>query len=150
MTPFAEERRLMYVAMTRTRNRLYITAPTDFPSRFLIELIDRYGIRKPQGMSMKICDTVRDRCPVCGYPLRRQFNKTHGLDLFICTNDPDVCDFMTNDIKNPYDIEICDWCAAAGREGYLIVKNGKEGVMYGCTNYSTYGKKLCKRVKRIP
>ena len=37
--PFAEERRLFYVAMTRTKNRVYIAAPKTKPSRFLVELI---------------------------------------------------------------------------------------------------------------
>ena len=37
---FAEERRLFYVAMTRTKKRFYIVAPYDEPSSFLLELVD--------------------------------------------------------------------------------------------------------------
>ena len=35
---YAEERRLFYVAMTRTKNRVYFIAPEQNPSEFLLEL----------------------------------------------------------------------------------------------------------------
>ena len=36
---YAEERRLFYVAMTRTKNRFYIIAPARNPSEFVAELL---------------------------------------------------------------------------------------------------------------
>ena len=36
---YAEERRLFYVAMTRTKNRVYIVAPEKHPSEFILELL---------------------------------------------------------------------------------------------------------------
>ena len=35
---YAEERRLFYVAMTRTKNRVYFIAPEQNPSEFLLEI----------------------------------------------------------------------------------------------------------------
>jgi DNA helicase-4 len=39
---YAEERRLFYVTMTRTKNRVYLIAPQKNPSEFLIELKKNY------------------------------------------------------------------------------------------------------------
>lgn len=131
--PFAEERRLFYVALTRTKNRVYIAAPLSRPSRFLIELIEDYQLPRPVGMSTGTVDVIRLRCPVCCFPLKYQFNKNYGLPLYICTNEAEVCDFMTNDRRYLKDILKCPKC----RDGYLVVKRDKdqEG-FYGCTNYS--------------
>ena len=41
--PFAEERRLMYVALTRTRNEVFILTPEDNPSVFYYELVDDHN-----------------------------------------------------------------------------------------------------------
>lgn len=35
---YAEERRLFYVAMTRTKNRVFVVAPEQNPSEFLLEI----------------------------------------------------------------------------------------------------------------
>lgn len=131
--PFAEERRLFYVAMTRTKNRVYIAAPKNRPSRFLVELIKDFNIPSTEEINMQVVDLFNLRCPVCGYPLKYEFNKNYGLNLWICTNEVEVCDFMTNDKVHKHDIFKCPKCA----DGYMIVRlNQKNGsVFYGCTNY---------------
>ena len=35
-------------------------------------------------------------CPNCGYPLLYRRNTNYGLNLYICANEPEICDFMTN------------------------------------------------------
>jgi len=131
--PFAEERRLFYVAMTRTKNRIYIAAPKNRPSRFLVELIKDFNIPSTEEINMQVVDLFNLRCPVCGFPLKYEFNKNYGLNLWICTNEVEVCDFMTNDKVHKHDIFKCPKCA----DGYMIVKmSPKSGnVFYGCTNY---------------
>jgi len=131
--PFAEERRLFYVAMTRTKNRVYIATPKHKPSRFLVELIKDYQLPLSEEINMQTVDLFNLRCPVCGFPLKYEFNKNYGLNLWICTNEAEVCDFMTNDKVHKHDICKCPKC----KDGYLIVKmNPKNGnVFYGCTNY---------------
>lgn len=131
--PFAEERRLFYVAMTRTKNKVYIAAPKNRPSRFLVELIKDYHLPHDENINMQVVDLFTLRCPKCGFPLKYEFNKNYGLQLWVCTNEPEVCDFMTNDKKNKHDIFKCPKCS----DGYMIVKtNPKNGdVFYGCTNY---------------
>lgn len=131
--PFAEERRLFYVAMTRTKNRVYIATPKHKPSRFLVELIKDNNLPHPDDLNMETVDLFNLRCPVCGFPLKYKFNKNYGLSLWICTNEPEICDFMTNDKVHKHNIFKCPKC----KDGYMIVKmNPKNGnVFYGCTNY---------------
>ena len=137
--PFAEERRLFYVAMTRTKNRVYIAAPKTKPSRFLVELIKDFNIPHDDELNMQVVDLFNLRCPVCGFPLKYEFNKNYGLNLWICTNEAELCDFMTNDRTHMHDILKCPKCT----DGYLIVKkNPKNGdIFYGCTNYLNEEKK---------
>ena len=137
--PFAEERRLFYVAMTRTKNRVYTAAPKTKPSRFLVELIKDFNIPHNDEINMQVVDLFNLRCPVCGFPLKYEFNKNYGLNLWICTNEAELCDFMTNDRTHMHDILKCPKCT----DGYLIVKkNPKNGdIFYGCTNYFNEEKK---------
>lgn len=144
---YAEERRLFYVALTRTKNRVYIVTPQQRPSEFVRELIADYPnitlrgkLDKPQENTGEI-----KKCPVCGYPLQLRYKKAYGLKLWICSNEPEVCDFLTNDIKgNDLSILKCDQC----KDGYLIVKEGKKKSgdtnerysFLGCTNYTQDGK----------
>ena len=51
--PFAEERRLFYVALTRARKATYLIAKEKKPSPFLFEL------------SEELCETRGERCPRC-------------------------------------------------------------------------------------
>ena len=142
--PFAEERRLFYVAMTRTKNRVYIAAPKTKPSRFLVELIKDFNIPHNDEINMQVVDLFNLRCPICGFPLKYEFNKNYGLNLWICTNEAELCDFMTNDRVHMHDILKCPKCA----DGYLIVKkNPKNGdIFYGCTNFFNEEKKCTNMV----
>jgi len=132
--PYAEERRLFYVAMTRTKNRVYIMTPQNKPSQFLIELIKDYSLPHSNMLNMQVVDLFSLRCPICGFPLKNEFNKNYGLNLWICTNEVEVCDFMTNDRYDRHDIYKCPKC----RDGYMIVKHNSKNheAFYGCTNYN--------------
>lgn len=133
--PYAEERRLFYVAMTRTKNRVYMVTPQNKPSEFVLELIKNYknvvltGDLKQSKTQLKNYKT----CPVCGYPLMYRMNSTYGLNLYICTNEPEICNYITNDLHGGVmSILKCDKC----QDGYMIVKQTKDGgTILGCTNY---------------
>lgn len=136
---YAEERRLFYVALTRTKNRVYIVTPQQRPSEFVRELVRDYSnvtlrgqLDEPHQNSGEI-----KHCPVCGYPLQLRYKKAYGLRLWICSNEPEICDFLTNDLRgNGMSILKCDQC----KDGYLIVKQGKNTPFLGCTNYTADGK----------
>lgn len=143
---FAEERRLFYVALTRTKNRVYIIAPNSKPSRFILELIEDFHIPHTDALQKQIAQRKTLSCPVCGLPLKYENNKNYGIDLYICTNEPEICDFMTNDRQYPYDIYKCPDCA----DGYMVIKpNRKTGErFYGCTNFGSEDGS-CKNVKSL-
>lgn len=143
--PFAEERRLFYVALTRTKNRVYILTPQKKPSRFLIELIEDYHISHSENLNMETVDLFRLRCPICGYPLKYEFNKNYGLGLYLCTNEPEVCDFMTNSKTHRHDIYKCDQC----KDGYMIVKSKGKEAFYGCTGYDKDSQSSCRNMRPV-
>ena len=132
---YAEERRLFYVALTRTKNRVYIVAPEQHPSKFVTELISDFKNVKVNGKINEVDDANSadiKRCPICGYPLQLRYKPHYGLKLWLCSNEPEICDFMTNDLRGgELSILKCDKC----QDGYLIVKEGKFEPFLGCTNY---------------
>lgn len=136
---YAEERRLFYVALTRTKNRVYIVTPQQRPSEFVRELVTDYPnvvLRGKLDVPNRNTSEIK-HCPVCGYPLQLRYKKAYGLKLWICTNEPEICDFLTNDLKGD-DMSIlkCDQC----KDGYLIVKQGEKTPFLGCTHYTADGK----------
>jgi DNA helicase-4 len=143
--PFAEERRLFYVVLTRTKNRVYILTPQLKPSRFLIELINDYDTPHSNRLNMDEVDQFCMRCPTCAYPLKYEFNKNYGLGLYLCTNEPEVCDFMTNRKSHLHDIYKCDKC----KDGYMIVKLSSSNVFYGCTKYDRNSETCCRNTRQI-
>lgn len=135
---YAEERRLFYVAMTRTKNRVYFVAPEQNPSEFLIEIKKEYkNVRLVGDWDENYSyGTQKKACPICGYPMQLKYKRAYGLRLYICTNEPEICGFMTNDYRGgKLAIQKCDKC----RDGYLIVKKGTTGYFLGCTNYKGNG-----------
>ena len=146
----AEERRLFYVALTRTKNRVLIVTPNTHPSKFICELLDdkkKYPNIELHGdivHNIDISNYNIRQCPYCGYPLQRRFHKSYGLDLWICSNDQELCGFMTNNLEGgDLCIEECSECT----DGYLIVKHGPQGYFLGCTNYDAHG---CNTTKSRP
>lgn len=134
---YAEERRQFYVAMARTKNLVYIVVPQQRPSRFVAELIQDYSAVHVNGdLDISKTDSpdisMIKRCPICGYPLRVRQKKDFGLRLWLCTNEPEICDFMTNDLSDGIlPILKCDCC----KDDYLIVRKKDNTPFLGCTNY---------------
>lgn len=145
---YAEERRLFYVALTRTKNRVYIVTPQQRPSEFVRELVKDYPNIELRGHLDAPQENTGEikSCPICGYPLQLRYKKAYGLKLWICSNEPEICDFITNDLNGGgMSILKCDQC----KDGYLIVKEGKQKntdgkndrySFLGCTNYTPDGK----------
>ena len=146
---YAEERRLFYVALTRTRNRVFFIAPEQNPSEFLLELKADYknvSLRGNWNDNPEMIETAKKTCPICGYPMQLKYKPSYGLRLYICTNEPEICDFMTNDIKaGKISVIKCDRC----RDGYLIARKGRnDEYMLGCTNYKKDGTGCSKMLSK--
>ena len=139
---YAEERRLFYVAMTRTKNRVFFIAPEQNPSEFLLEIKRDYKSVVLQGNwnEQQYQTTYRNLCPICGYPLQFRYKNAYGLRLYMCTNEPEICSFISNDLSGKkMSIQKCNKCT----DGYMVVKrssNGEKQPFLGCTNYSHDGK----------
>ncbi len=142
---YAEERRLFYVALTRTKNKVYIITPIHRPSKFILEIKDKFENVVLDGEALEPVEGLNNvvECPCCGYPLQKRGNShlKNSSVLWICSNDPEVCGFVTNDLKGgKLAISKCPNC----EDGYLVVKKLKnkddvESRILGCTNYKPDG-----------
>ena len=129
---FAEERRLFYVALTRTKNKVYVLTPVNNPSSFILEIIKYKNVRLYNKTGVKLSKKPH-LCPKCGYPLIRKYNSFKINNLYICSNEKELCDFKTNNLKYKKNITKCPKC-----NGDLIVKHSrkKNYDFIGCTNYN--------------
>ncbi len=140
--PFAEERRLFYVAMTRARIGAYLVADPVRPSPFVVELIRESG-----DDLRRIGDEIARECPRCtnGRLLPSQSRKN-----LRCSNYP-RCEHLAPRCPNceaGYGVvakglstctnPTCDRpppaCPSCGM-GVLLLRSGKAGSFRGCTEY---------------
>ena len=139
--PFAEERRLFYVALTRARKGAYLVTDPSLPSAFVRELTMDYPEISQQG-------AIQPKCPDCSSGSMIQSQTGDNLR---CTNYP-VCRHMwprcpgcrrgyasvsdkgtetvcTNG-ECPSPPEICPQCS----KGVLVLKQGRTR-FWGCSRY---------------
>jgi DNA helicase IV len=135
---YAEERRLFYVAITRTKNVTYILAPDKIMSVFVKELTEENGIE------LKVIEgntTISNnpKCPRCieGH-LEIRENGTNKQKFLGCSNYP-LCDYTLKDIKVIDNKVCCSKC-----KGYMVIRKGSRGEFYGCSNYP-----YCKHTAEI-
>lgn len=126
---FAEERRLFYVALTRTRNSVYLISPDNNPSIFIEELKKDFHIRYDNSTcAVSIQDNPT--CPVCqnGHLVLRE-NSSNSSRFLGCSNYP-LCDTTLRNIEILGNYIKCNQCG-----GYMVKREGMYGAFYGCTNY---------------
>lgn len=123
---FAEERRLFYVALTRTKNEVVLLIPTDV-SLFAEELITDNNFLFTEN-DQKRSET---NCPYCqtGHLVIRK-NLFKNSQFLGCSHYP-ICNQTFNDIEILDHSIICSTCDS----GFMIRRNGKFGNFLGCTNY---------------
>ena len=123
--PFAEERRVFYVALTRARRRVFILVPDTGASVFLEDI--------PDDARPIACNDIQNAasCPKCKTGkllLRKGSSKFYG-----CTNYP-RCDYTLPTQKVPIDSKTMRCCCG----GFLVPchnpRNGQD--FLGCTEYS--------------
>ena len=81
--PFAEERRLFYVAITRAREKTIIVAEMQKVSGFVFEVSPRL-----KGAGVKVCPKCRK-----GILIEKR-NKRGGNIYYICSNREGGCDYV--------------------------------------------------------
>ena len=123
---FAEERRLFYVALTRTKNKVYLMV-SENESLFAKE-IKQYSNYLIQG---RYGEAELVNCPWCktGRLIIRQNSQT-GKSFVGCSHYPH-CSQSYNNVEILSKPILCSSC----RSGFLVRRRGKYGEFLGCTNY---------------
>ncbi|WP_288981393.1 UvrD-helicase domain-containing protein [uncultured Flavobacterium sp.] len=123
---FAEERRLFYVALTRTKNEVVLLIPTDV-SLFAEELVaDNNFLLSANNEKLN-----KTNCPYCktGYLIIRQ-NPLNNNQFLGCSHFPS-CNQTFNNIEILENTLLCSSC----QSGFMTKRSGKYGDFLGCTNY---------------
>lgn len=123
---FAEERRLFYVALTRTKNKVYLMV-SENESLFAKE-IKQYSNYLIQGRYGE-ADLVN--CPWCKTGrLVICKNSQTGKNFVGCSHYPN-CNQSYNNIEILSRPMLCPAC----QSGFLVRRRGRYGEFLGCTNY---------------
>lgn len=123
---FAEERRLFYVALTRTKNEVVLLIPTEI-SQFAEELI-KDNLFQLTTNNEKISKT---NCPYCqtGHLVIRQ-SSVKNNQFIGCSHFPS-CNQTFNNIEILENTLLCPSCES----GFMTKRSGQFGNFLGCTNY---------------
>lgn len=139
--PYAEERRLFYVAMTRARKQVRFYTTLGQPSQFLVELA------KSKVLTIQPIDgEALEPCPKCGAGVLQLRGGQFGA-FFGCSRFPG-CDYKrradedearnapqargSQRIQGP--IAVGDKCPVC-EQGTIQQKNGRNGPFLGCSRY---------------
>lgn len=152
--PYAEERRLFYVALTRARRECHLISPLSSPSLFTLELLEtnlgeHIGLGAKESRScpvcksgkilvsakgngsycnnIPLCDFSPPQCPKCFKPMTAHDNDSLR---FICTQ---------HSMVKLESCPACDWGVLVRRTSSNKY-TGKPGTFYSC---HTWGKTRC-------
>ena len=142
--PNAEERRLLYVAITRARRQAFLLADGDSPSSFVNELIGgKYDVAvfgQPRNGDVS--------CPRCSEGrLLEKRNAQDGSSFYRCSNHP-WCECKVNPCPScstglPVRVGDAHRCRKCGApydscpecDSWLNTKKGKHGPFLGCSTW---------------
>ena len=124
---FAEERRLFYVAITRTKNRTFVLTDNKNPSPFFKEFKESDSVCFVN--IKKIEQKTQTICPLC--KTGTLFKVEHEGKYFVgCSNYPKCC-YTLKDATILLNPKKCPACG-----GFLIKRKGNNHHWFiGCTNY---------------
>ena len=141
---YPEERRLFYVALTRTKKNIYLLTPNNNASEFVEEIEEESD--KVEIINLNITDEMINKTnKIITIPTNLECNKcTDGMVnlvklpnsanfFFSCSNYPKCKGNRKTyfgDIEDIDKIENCPHC-----DGITYVARGKYGPFYTCTNY---------------
>lgn len=124
---YAEERRLFYVALTRTKSIVYLLSDKSKSSDFIQEIKNKCYIMEDESEEREDGEYL---CPWC--KSGRLFIRKSDVDgrlFYGCSNFP-YCSYTNNDMKAVYHNNRCPECG-----DFLILRKGRYGTFFGCHNY---------------
>ena len=124
---YAEERRLFYVALTRTKSIVYLLSDKSKSSDFIQEIKNKCYIMEDES---ELKEENEYLCPWCksGYLVVRK-SEVDGKSFYGCSNFP-YCSYTNNDMKAVYYNNRCPECG-----DFLVLRKGRYGTFFGCHNY---------------
>lgn len=143
---YAEERRLFYVALTRTRNCTYLLSPEINESIFVkaIEELKRYLevkiIAPDNNVNTFTKKPVLQHCPICKAGILSIRQANNGRKFVSCSNYP-KCNYANWDLEAARNNIRCPECG-----DFLVQRRGKYGIFLGCSNYP--GCKYTQNIKK--
>lgn len=158
--PHAEERRLLYVALTRARCRVYLITDMAVASGFVVELLKgEYEIDLNEfstSLSQQLLHMLK--CMKCktGTIVQRQgqFGLFFGCNKFpLCSHKERGCERCQSQMRRAGRFKICinsncpSWvpvCPQCGAE--MVRRTGRHGEFWGCKNYRRDGE-CCKHTE---
>ena len=160
---YAEERRLFYVALTRSKQRVYLIVDMANASDFVVELLDNnYPLKLDEfeiDLAQKYYNQIR--CPECetGILVTREKKKGNGK-FYGCSYYP-LCDYTENGCPkcasqwrrdDRYKVCLdpaCDsWiplCRECGAD--MVEREGSNGSFWGCTNFRRDDEDSCRHTE---
>ena len=124
---YAEERRLWYVALTRTKTYTYILVSASNPSIFVEEIKDKCEILNPELIKEAEKNIL---CPSCKTgKLIIKSNAISNRQFYGCSNYP-YCQYTIDNLNAVKKNLRCPLCG-----DFLVVRKGKYSTFYGCHNY---------------
>ncbi len=157
--PHSEERRLMYVALTRARHKVYLIADPTAPSAFVNELLSpKYKIHIYSKSFRELYRRIF-KCPSCSDGYFKKMTGKYG-EFYVCSSNlackikPRICadcgspsiDDSTNSVcTNPSCRRSMKICPRCGRP--MKIRHGQYGEFYGCTGYGLEEDRCTQKIK---
>ena len=150
---FAEERRLFYVALTRAKKTVFILGDKTNPSVFSKELLSSPYYAEVLHISEN--NIHPEICPDCKNGMLLIKQGQYGL-FYGCSNFKAGCSYTKPVNSCPkcfkgilqkalnsktYKCSLCDFApkSCAWCDGFMVIRNGRNGQFYGCNNYKKNG-----------
>jgi DNA helicase-4 len=161
--PYAEERRLFYVALTRARHHVYLITDGNNPSPFIRELIDkRYPILtnefQGEGFQDQLANIPCSRCKT-GFMVPRdsQYGSFFGCNQYpLCDHTQRACQWCGSGLQPKGRFRVCEnprcdfvepICPACG--GALTLRKGPYGQFWGCAHYRKDAEFSCNHKEKF-
>ena len=157
----SEERRLMYVGMTRPKHQLHMVADPQARSSFIKELLSAWYNINIMSQYFEKSYTDLFKCPYCEDGYLKKISGQYG-DFYVCStgrgcpvgktrtcercNSPQIDKVTESKCINPqcgYSMPICEICGRPMR-----TRKGKFGEFLGCSGYGIEDDQ-CKNTRRL-